>query len=108
MQSDVEQSQLELAIQRRLMRWAGQVHATATSLRRIRREVEALGLQRSTPLVEATADRMDDLGTYLENADLERLVSDLRTYAREHPAVVVAGAVGVGFATARLMKPGNA
>lgn len=107
MQTDTEQSQLDIAVRRRLMSWATQVHEAARSIRRLRREFESLGLHRGSSLVEIAASRVDDVGTYLEHADLQRLVLDLRTYAREHPAVIVASAVGVGFATARLMKAGG-
>ena len=107
MQSDMEQSRLDVAIRRRLASWAIQVHAAATSIRRLRRELEAFGVHQGSTLVESTANRVDDLGAYLENADVEQLVHDLRSYAREHPAIVVAGAAGVGFATARLVKAGS-
>jgi hypothetical protein len=59
-------------------------------------------------VVAGYADRgaalIDGLGTYLQDADSERLLGDLENAARRQPWAFAAGALALGFASSRLLK----
>ena len=57
--------------------------------------------------LEGLADKVEDFSSYLERKDLTALYSDVRGFAREHPAVFVGGAFAIGFAVSRLLKSGG-
>lgn len=54
--------------------------------------------------VDQGAQLIERVGRYLEDADSDRLIADLETYARKQPWAVAAGALLVGFAASRFLK----
>jgi hypothetical protein len=58
--------------------------------------------------VDQAADLVERLGTYLQDADSERLMADLETVARANPWSLAAGALVLGFATSRFLKTSSA
>lgn len=107
MQTDTEQSQWDLVVRKRLDSLAVQVRSAANAVRKLQNELEFLGLPQGAAVSEVASRRINDFATYLETTNLQTLVIDARTYAREHPMVVVAGAFGAGLATARMIKSGS-
>jgi ElaB/YqjD/DUF883 family membrane-anchored ribosome-binding protein len=55
-------------------------------------------------LADSTAGALERSGTYLENANLETVRSDLETMIRDHPVESLLVGVGVGFLLARSMR----
>jgi ElaB/YqjD/DUF883 family membrane-anchored ribosome-binding protein len=55
-------------------------------------------------LVDSTAGALERSGTYLENANLETVRTDLETMIRQHPVESLLVGVGVGFLLARSMR----
>ena len=58
--------------------------------------------------VDQAADLVERLGTYLQDADSERLMADLESIARANPWGLAAGALVLGFATSRFLKTSSA
>jgi len=58
--------------------------------------------------VDQGADLVERLGRYLEDADSERLIGDLESYARKQPWAIAAAALVLGFAASRFLKTSSA
>jgi hypothetical protein len=81
-----------------------QVHSTANDVRSVADELRRQGKETPARLAEQVADRVDSLGSYLRNADGERMLGDVERYARRQPWAVAAGAVALGFVASRFLK----
>lgn len=81
-----------------------QVHSTANDVRSVAEELRRQGKETPARLAEQVADRVDSLGSYLRNADGERMIGDVEHYARKQPWAVAAGAVALGFVASRFLK----
>ncbi len=81
-----------------------QVHSTANDVRGVAEELRRQGKETPARLAEQVADRVDSLGSYLRNADGERMLGDVERYARRQPWAVAAGAVALGFVASRFLK----
>jgi hypothetical protein len=55
-------------------------------------------------VVNAVADRAEDLSRYLEEQDVDQMARDAKRFAREHTGVVLSGAFALGLLGARFMK----
>ena len=55
-------------------------------------------------VVNAVADRAEELSRYLEEQDVDQMTRDARRFAREHTGVVLSGAFALGLLGARFMK----
>jgi ElaB/YqjD/DUF883 family membrane-anchored ribosome-binding protein len=55
-------------------------------------------------LADTTAGALERSGTYLENANLDTVRSDLETLIRNHPVESLAVGLGIGFLLARSMR----
>jgi hypothetical protein len=54
--------------------------------------------------VDQAAELVDRFGGYLQDADSERLMTDLEAIARKNPWGIAAGALLLGFAASRFLK----
>ncbi|MEA2664682.1 MAG: hypothetical protein QOI11_1626 [Candidatus Eremiobacteraeota bacterium] len=54
--------------------------------------------------VDQGVEYVERLGRYLQDADSDRLIGDLESFARQQPWAVAAGALVVGFAASRFLK----
>jgi ElaB/YqjD/DUF883 family membrane-anchored ribosome-binding protein len=81
-----------------------QVHSTANDVRSVAEELRRQGKETPARLAEQVADRVDSFGSYLRNADGERMLGDVERYARRQPWAVAAGAVALGFVASRFLK----
>jgi len=81
-----------------------QVHSTANDVRGVAEELRRQGKDTPARLAEQVADRVDSFGSYLRNADGERMLGDVERYARRQPWAVAAGAAALGFVASRFLK----
>ncbi len=78
----------------------------------VAQELRSVGDQlKQSPIAGPVAGYVDQgvgyverLGQYLQDADSDRLVGDLETFARQQPWAVAAGALILGFAASRFLK----
>ena len=54
--------------------------------------------------MEQVAQRVERAGSWLRDADGDRILRDVEDFGRRNPLAVVAGGVAVGFAMSRLLK----
>ncbi|WP_217913882.1 hypothetical protein [Miltoncostaea marina] len=80
------------------------VREAAHDVRDIAEELRRKGRDRPARLADQAAERMEAFGSYLQESDADRIMGDARRFARERPAVVVAGAAVVGIVAGRLLK----
>jgi hypothetical protein len=59
-------------------------------------------------VVETVADRVTQLGSYMESADADRLLRDVEELARRRPWLVAGAAATAGFVASRLLKVSSA
>jgi hypothetical protein len=55
-------------------------------------------------VAEQVADRAESFGSYLRDADGERLLRDVEDVARRQPWLIAAGGLALGFAASRFLK----
>ena len=80
------------------------IAGTASDVRSIADELRSQGKDGPARVAEQVADRAESFGTYLRDADGERLLQDIEDFARRQPWLVAAGGLALGFATSRFLK----
>jgi hypothetical protein len=81
-----------------------QVSSTASDLRTVGESLREQGKDGPAKLADQAAERSERLGSYLTEADGERLLHDVEDFARKQPWAVVAGGLALGFAASRVLK----
>ena len=73
-------------------------------MRSIAEQLRGQGKDTPARVAEQVADRAESLGSYLRDADGERLLRDAENVARRQPWLVAAGGLALGFAASRFLK----
>lgn len=81
-----------------------QTASAAYAMRRASAQLREDGNERVAGMVDAVADRGQQLGEYLRDADGEHLLRDIEEFARRQPWLMVGGSAVVGFLGSRFMK----
>jgi hypothetical protein len=81
-----------------------QVQSAAQDVRSIAEQLRGQGKDTPARVAEQVADRAESFGTYLRDADGERLLQDIEDFARRQPWLVAAGGLALGFAASRFLK----
>lgn len=75
-------------------------HALSTGAQQLRSEGKAT----SARAAEQAAQRVDDIGRYLQGANADRILGDVEDFARRRPWLTAGAAAFVGFAASRFLK----
>jgi hypothetical protein len=62
------------------------------------------GQEQPARIVDGVADRVDRLGSYLEDSDASSMLDELERLGRRSPTTVLAGGIVVGILAARFLK----
>lgn len=81
-----------------------QLTDTASALRRTAEQLRGDQQEQPAKMLDAIAERADQLGRYLNSSDGDRLLRDVERFARRQPWVVAGGTAVLGFFAARFMK----
>jgi hypothetical protein len=81
-----------------------QVQSAAQDVRKVAEQLRGQGKDTPARMAEQVADRAESFGSYLRDADGERLVADVEAFARRQPWLLAAGGVALGFAASRFLK----
>jgi hypothetical protein len=81
-----------------------QVQSAAQDVRSMAEQLRGQGKDAPARVAEQVADRAESFGTYLRDADGERLLRDVEDVARRQPWLVAAGGLALGFAASRFLK----
>ena len=81
-----------------------QVSSTAGDLRSVAEELRNQGKDAPAKIADQVADRVEKFGSYLSDADSDRILNDVENLARRQPWAVITGGVLVGFLASRFLK----
>src|SRR5690242_3725923 len=79
------------------------VSGTAGDIRSVGQELRNQGKDGPARFADQAADRIESAGSYLRDADADRILNDVEDFGRQRPWAVLAGAVVVGVAAARFL-----
>jgi hypothetical protein len=91
-------------VDQRSTKAGNQVHSTAQDMRNVAEQLRNQGKDTPARVAEQVADRAESFGSYLRDADGERLLRDVEDFTRRQPWLVAAGGLALGFATSRFLK----
>ena len=81
-----------------------QVRPMADALRKTGEQLRNEGNEQPAKVADAVAERIERLGSYLQEADSDRLLSDVESFGRRRPWVLAAGGAALGFVASRFLK----
>ena len=81
-----------------------QVQSAAQDVRKVAEQLRGQGKETPARVAEQVADRAEAFGSYLRDADGERLLGDAETLARRQPWLVAASGLALGFVASRFLK----
>ena len=81
-----------------------QLGITAEAMRRTGNQLRGEGKETPAKVVTAVADRTQRLGSYMTEANADRMLRDVENFARRQPLLFAVGGATVGFLAARFMK----
>ena len=96
--------QLRTQISHRSTQAGEQVSSTAAAMRRTSEQLRTDGKNGVAKVVDAMADRGDQLGSYLTRADGDQILRDIEDLARRQPWLFVGGSAVAGFLASRFLK----
>ena len=97
-------SRLRDQIDQRSTQAGEQVQSTVQDVRSMAEQLRGQGKDTPARVAEQVADRAESFGSYLRDADGERLLRDVEDVARRQPWLVAAGGLALGFAASRFLK----
>src|SRR4051794_6832538 len=77
---------------------------TAQDLRSVGEELRKQGKETPARIADKAAEQTERVGSYLKDADSDRMLSDVEDLGRRQPLAVLAGGLVVGIAAARVLK----
>ncbi len=84
------------------------VQSSASDARSMAEHLRSEGKDGPAKLVEQAADHAESVGSYLQQADPDRMMRDLEGFARRKPWAVIAGGLLAGFAASRAVSASSA
>ncbi|HET8691298.1 MAG TPA: hypothetical protein VFM30_04145, partial [Steroidobacteraceae bacterium] len=91
-------------VDRRSTQAGQQAGSTAQALRQASQRLREDGNEPVARAMEQVAERVDSAGSWLREADGDRILRDVEDFGRRNPLAVVAGGVALGFAVSRMLK----
>lgn len=83
---------------------AEQVQPMANALRKTGEQLRNEGNEQPAKVADAVAERIERLGSYLQEADSDRILNDVESFGRRRPWVLAAGGAVLGFVASRFLK----
>jgi ElaB/YqjD/DUF883 family membrane-anchored ribosome-binding protein len=85
-----------------------QVSTTAEAIRRLGEQLRAEGNHGVAKYADQVAERVERLGSYLSQANADRVLDDVESFARRQPWLVAFGGAAAGFLASRFVKASSA
>ena len=98
---------IQNAVRDRCSAWGKQLDSTGESLATISRQLRTLGATPAADIADRVAGYTTDFASYLQTSELDTLLHDAETLARQQPFVVIAAGFVLGLAGARMLKVGS-
>jgi hypothetical protein len=81
-----------------------QISSNASDARSVADELRKQGKDGPAKLADQAADRAERVGSYLTEADGDRILHDVEDFGRRNPWAAALGGLAIGFAASRLLK----
>jgi ElaB/YqjD/DUF883 family membrane-anchored ribosome-binding protein len=81
-----------------------QVQSVGHALRNGSQQLQDEGNETPAKLVEQVARKADDLGSYLQSADADRILGDVESFVRRRPWLTAGIGAAAGFVASRFVK----
>jgi hypothetical protein len=81
-----------------------QINTVADDVRSVAGELRTQGKDAPARYAEQAAEKVQDVGHWLERSDGDKLVRDVEDFARRNPWAVAAGGLVLGLAASRFLK----
>jgi vacuolar-type H+-ATPase subunit H len=91
-------------VDQRSTRAGEQIRGNADDVRSFAGQLREQGKDTPARYAEQAADRVQQVGRYLERSDGDRILNDVEGFARRNPWAVAAGGLAIGFAVSRMLK----
>jgi hypothetical protein len=101
---DQSKSFLNRQVDERTTQIGMRIHSAAYDLRNAGEQLRQTPGSPVAPYVDRGADLVERFGDYLQEADSDRIIGDLESFARSQPWALAAGAAALGFAASRFLK----
>ena len=85
-----------------------QIASQASDIRTVADQLREQGKDKPAQLAERAAQQTERVGSYLKQADSDKILSDAENLARQRPWAVVAGGIALGLAASRFLKASSA
>jgi hypothetical protein len=95
------------SIRERCGAWGKQIESTGESLATIGKQLRMLGAAPAAELADRFAGYARDFASYLQTAELDTMLHDAETLARQQPYIVIGAGFILGLAGARMLKVGS-
>jgi ElaB/YqjD/DUF883 family membrane-anchored ribosome-binding protein len=96
--------QLKDQVDHRSTQAGEQIQSIGSALRQSSKQLREEGKGAPAKAVDQVAQRADDLGSYLQSADADKILGDVETFARRRPWLTAAAGAVAGLMAARFMK----
>jgi hypothetical protein len=97
-------AQLRSQVDQRSTDAGEKVGGLASDMRSVGEQLRAQGKDQPAKLAEQAADRVERLGSYLEDSDADRILGDIEDFGRRQPWTVIVGGVALGLVASRFLK----
>lgn len=92
-------------VENRTTDFGRRIRTTAQTLHTIAEQLRGdVNTHAAADFADRGADILERIGSYLENSDLDVLISDAEDFSRERPWAVAATGIATGLLAARLLK----
>jgi ElaB/YqjD/DUF883 family membrane-anchored ribosome-binding protein len=81
-----------------------QISSNASDARSVADELRKQGKDGPARMADQAADRVERVGSYLTEADGDRILHDVEDFGRRNPWAAALGGLAIGFAASRLLK----
>jgi hypothetical protein len=102
--ADTVRSRVREQVDQRSTQAGGQVRSTAQALRSTSQRLREDGQDGPARAAERAADQAEKVGSWLEDSDADRILSDVEDFGRRQPMAVAAIGLALGFAASRFLK----
>lgn len=85
-----------------------QASAFADVARKVASSLRDEGNEQHAKAADTVAERVEQVGSYLQDADADKMLRDLEDFGRRQPAALAAGGVVLGLLAARFLKASSA
>ncbi len=80
------------------------IQSLAGALDQTSQQLREQGQESVANYASKAADQVEHLAQYLNQHEVDQLIGETQTYARQHPVPFLAGAFALGFAASRFLK----